>query len=84
MCFERYLLGSLYESKLAKNKKDNKAQQYSGPEIKSHYLQLQTVVSNMSEIVSTSHRFLFPYFLFLSVLLPAVVNFSHSCLVEFE
>lgn len=44
MCFERYLLGSLYESKLAKNKKDNKAQQYSGPEIKSHYLQLQTVV----------------------------------------
>lgn len=44
MCFECYLLGSLYESKLAKNKKDNKAQQYSGPEIKSHYLQLQTVV----------------------------------------
>ena len=43
MCFECYLLGSLYESKLAKNKKDNKAQQCSGPEIKSHYLQLQTV-----------------------------------------
>lgn len=34
MCFECYLLGSSYESKLAKNKKDNKAQQYSGPEIK--------------------------------------------------
>lgn len=44
MCFEHCLLGSLYESKVAKNKKDNKAQQYSGPEIKSHYLQLQTVV----------------------------------------